>query len=87
MFYSKQRFFHHVIKAETFHGMMAYRSFFFLYLHSTKYIGGHSDITAGSLTLSSQQLYHQCYELRKFLGGCMVSIRDKLGGKSVICAG
>lgn len=42
-------------------------------IHScTKYIGGHSDITAGSLTLSSQELFYQCYELRKFLGGCLV---------------
>ncbi|XP_068721462.1 cystathionine gamma-synthase-like [Montipora capricornis] len=41
-------------------------------IHScTKYIGGHSDITAGSLTLASKQLFHQCYELRKFLGGCL----------------
>ncbi|KAK2559712.1 L-methionine gamma-lyase [Acropora cervicornis] len=41
-------------------------------IHScTKYIGGHSDITAGSLTLSSQELFYQCYELRKFLGGCL----------------
>ncbi|XP_068721471.1 cystathionine gamma-lyase-like [Montipora capricornis] len=39
--------------------------------YSTKYIGGHSDITAGSLTLASKQLFHQCYELRKFLGGCL----------------
>lgn len=41
-------------------------------IHScTKYLGGHSDITAGSLTLSSQELYKECYELRKFLGGYM----------------
>ncbi|XP_027053503.1 uncharacterized protein LOC113680666 [Pocillopora damicornis] len=41
-------------------------------IHScTKYLGGHSDITAGSLTLSSQELHHKCYELQKFFGGCM----------------
>ncbi|PFX20326.1 Cystathionine gamma-synthase [Stylophora pistillata] len=41
-------------------------------IHScTKYLGGHSDITAGSLTLSSQELNHKCYELQKFFGGCM----------------
>lgn len=41
-------------------------------IHScTKYLGGHSDITAGSLTLSSQELLYQCYELQKFFGGCL----------------
>ncbi|KAL9974389.1 hypothetical protein ACROYT_G011413 [Oculina patagonica] len=41
-------------------------------IHScTKYLGGHSDITAGSLTLSSQQLLYKCYELQKFFGGCL----------------
>ncbi|KAJ7376647.1 hypothetical protein OS493_033529 [Desmophyllum pertusum] len=41
-------------------------------IHScTKYLGGHSDITAGSLTLSSQQLFYECYELQKFFGGCL----------------
>ena len=47
----------------------------FLSFHSTKYLGGHSDITAGSLTLSSQELLYQCYELQKFFGGCLVSTK------------
>ena len=52
---------------------LSFSDFSFIF-YSTKYIGGHSDITAGSLTLSSQELFYQCYELRKFLGGCLVSM-------------
>ena len=41
---------------------------------STKFLGGHNDLTAGSLTSASRELHKQFYEMQKFLGGALVSV-------------
>ena len=49
---------------------------YYLYLLncSTKFLGGHNDLTAGSLTSASKELHKQFYEMQKFLGGALVSV-------------
>ncbi|XP_048576624.1 cystathionine gamma-synthase isoform X2 [Nematostella vectensis] len=41
-------------------------------IHScTKYLGGHSDLVAGSLSVSSTHLLKKFHEYQKFFGGCL----------------